>query len=539
MPWRGAEYDGEFPSLGWQVLDWCAEHLPSPRDPAKPLIFTDEQARQILRWFEIDPRSGRLRYRRGYSRRSKGWGKSPVEAAKCIAEFVGPVRFDGWDANGEPVGRPWGGADDPLPWVQVAAVSEDQTENTWSVVHYLLTENDGRAADDLRVDPGLTRCFLKDKPGARMEPVTAAAGSREGQPITYAALDETHLWTPRNGGVKLANTVRRNVGKMGGRSYETTNSFVPGEGSVAEGSWKAVRDGAPGVFADEVESPRQIGETPVSASAPDEVLEQALAVAYGASWWVDKRRLVAEIRDPDTKWEDACRFYFNWNTKGGGAAVASQRWAELIGAGEVPDGARIGLGFDGSISDDSTFLVGCTDAGKLFVVGAWERPRHDDGRPVKDWRVPRLEVGEAVRGAFGRWDVGRMFGDPPKWATELEVWAEEFRLPGKTVEERERVLAFDTYQTARFARAVDRFLTGVREGAVSHDGDARLTAHVEAAQLKKVKLAADESDQRTLYVLVKGEDGRKIDGAVAAVLAYEAAMTMPAPSNDDYFAVFL
>jgi hypothetical protein len=30
-----------------------------------------------------------------------------------------------------------------------------------------------------------------------------------------------------------------------------------------------------------------------------------------------------------------------------------------------------------------------------------------------------------------------------------------------------------------------------------------------------------------MYVIVKGDDGRKIDAAIAAVLAYEAAMTMP------------
>jgi hypothetical protein len=173
------------------------------------------------------------------------------------------------------------------------------------------------------------------------------------------------------------------------------------------------------------------------------------------------------------------------------------------------------------------------------VIGAWERPRHDDGRPLKDWRVPRVEVGEVVRAAFARWSVGRMFGDPPKWATELEVWADEFRQPGATVEERERVLPFETYQDAKFSRAVDRFLTGVREGSVTHNGDQRLTAHIEAARLKKVRSASDETDLRTRYVLVKGDDRRKIDGAVAAVLAYEAAMTMPVTSSGESFAIVL
>lgn len=521
------------------MLDWFHAVLPSPRDPTEPLVFTDEQALGIVEWYRLDV-SGRRTYRRGYSRRSKGYGKSPVEAAKAIAEFAGPVRFDGWDADGEPVGRPWGTQGDPLPWVQIAAVSEDQTDNTWSVLWYFLTENDGAAADDLRIDPGLTRCFLRDRPGAKCEPVTAAAGSREGQPVTYGVLDETHLWTPRNGGVKLARTLRRNVAKMDGSSFETTNSFVPGEGSVAEASYKAVRQGVAGVFADETEAPRSVGGVLVTEDAPPEVLREAFLAAYGDSadargGWAPIDRFVAEVRDQP--WEDTCRFNLNWNTKSGSSAIDMTRWAQLVAkdaAGvdmaDVPDGARIGLGFDGSISDDSTFLVGCTVDGVLFEVGAWERPRHDDGRPVKEWRVPRLEVGAAVREAFGRWDVGRMFGDPPKWATELESWAEEFRLEGRTVEDRERVLPFDTNQHSKMARVVDRFITAVREGAVTHIPGRpvdRLSAHIAAATLQKVRVNAPDDDGRTMFVFVKPDDGRKIDAAVAAALAYEAATTMP------------
>lgn len=519
MPWK-PEHPDDFPTLGWGVLDWWADLFPSPRDPAEPFVLTDSQARGVLEWFRLDPLTGRRVYRRGYSRRSKGRGKSPIEAGKAVAEFAGPVRFGGWDASGQPVGVPWGGPGDPLPWVQVAAVSEGQTDNTWSVVYYFLTENDGELADALRVDAGLTRCFLRDKPGAKLEPVTAAAGSREGQPITYGVLDETHLWTPRNGGVKLARTIRRNVAKMNGASFETTNSFIPGEGSVAEGSHRSVQAGTAGVYVDDREAPREVGGVPVTLDAPDGVLRAALAEAYEDAWWVDLDRLVQEIRDPETKWRDSERFFFNWNTKGGGLAVDGEQWAKLADPGRVVAGSeRVGLGFDGSISDDTTGLVGCTADGFLWVAGCWERPRFDDGRPDRGWTVPRLEVGSAVRSAFAAWTVGRMFGDPPRWATELESWAAEFG--------DETVMAFDTNQRSRFARAVDRFLTAVRSGTLSHADDERLTAHVLAAALEKVRSAADEADGRTMHVLVKPEDGRKIDLAVAAVLAYEAAMTMP------------
>ena len=348
MPWRGPQHDNDFPSIGWALLDWF-DVLPSPRDPSKKLRFTDEQAMQIVNWFAVDPTTSKLVYNRGYSRRSKGWGKSPIEAAKVIAELAGPVRFDGWDADGEPVGRPWGGPGDPQPWVQVGAVSEDQTDNTWSVVYYFLTENDGAAADELKIDPGLTRCYLRDRPGAKLEPVTASAGSREGQPITYGALDETHLWTPRNGGVKLARVMRNNAAKMGGRTYETTNSFERGEKTVAENSFKAVQNGHPGIFADEVEAPSEINGLPVDVEASDEVLLAALKAAYGDASWVDPGRLVEHVRDPDTPWSDSARFFFNWNQdailEGDVGPIDLGSWDSLTEAEStpLPEGVRWAL----------------------------------------------------------------------------------------------------------------------------------------------------------------------------------------------------
>jgi len=402
MPWRGPDAEGELPSLGWQLLDWL-EQLPSPRDPSKPLRFTDEQALQLVQWFTIDPQRGKLVHRRGYSRRSKGWGKSPVEAAKVIAELAGPVRFAGWDSDGNPVGRPWGGPGDPQPWVQVGAVSEDQTDNTWSVVYYLLTENDGAAAADLGIDAGLTRCFLRNRPGAKLEPVTASAGSREGQPITYACLDETHLWTPRNGGVKLARTLRRNVAKMNGRSYETTNSFVRGEQSVAEGSHKAVQQGAAGVFSDEVEAPIAIDGDGIGPESPDEHLRRALKVAYGDSWWADIDRLVSDIRDPDSDWEDSCRFFFNWNRDAvevvpdgpipladwdfiidGGSTVVAEtavvavdkdsEWYQASVVGERPDGLHHGGTLVANMNL-TAFLAGLSEACAALGVSTVAVPK--------------------------------------------------------------------------------------------------------------------------------------------------------------------
>lgn len=428
------QHADDFPSLGWALLDWYAAFLPSPRDPAEPLQLVDDQALGIVEFYRLHPVTGARIYRRGYDRLSKGKGKSPKAAAWAIGEFAGPVRFDGWDAHGQPVGRPWGTMGDPRPWVQIGAVSEDQTDNTWSVIHYFLTENDGHAADALGIDAGLTRCFLRGIPGAKMEPVTAAAGSREGQPLTANLLDESHLMVPSNGGVRLASTMRRNAAKMGGTSYETTNSFVIGRDSVAESSYNAVRKGSPGIYADEVEAPHEINGVAVNESAPDEVLLEALRVAYGDSYWVDLPRLVADTRDPSNKWEDSARFFFNWNQRdtAGWSVVSRSDWMARAGdAGPLaskgfaalsvgPDMAMSALSFaalrvDGLLQVETAHHA----PGTAWTIEACKRAQADTGSPIiVDPRSPTAGIIEQLKAA----GVKLRLVTTPEWIEACAAW---------------------------------------------------------------------------------------------------------------------
>lgn len=509
------------PTLGWGVLEWMAAYLPSPRDSSQPLVLTDEQAEYVLAWYAVD-KAGRFLYRRSISERAKGWGKSPLHGAICLAELgagaaddSAPVLFDGWRGK-EPVGRPWGTKGSPAPWVQIAAVSEDQTDNTYSALYEMLVANDHKAARDLRIDDGKTRLYLIGRPG-RLEPVTASAGSREGQPITHGLLDETHLYTRRNGGVKLAASIRRNAAKMGARTMETTNAPVLGEGSVAEQSGSAVDRGFSGILWD--------AKRPTAEPEPDwtdEQLRAALVEVYGDSWWVDIDRILLDVRDPATDWNDALRFFFNIRAAGESKAIDPKLWDQRADPHEVAPKTYIGLGFDGSVSGDATVLRGCTTDGYSFIVGAWERP---DG--VDDWSVPRHEVHDRIAWAFDYYSVGRMYCDPPKWWTEIEQWIAKY---GKDRDDKPRVRALDTFASSRFAPAVDRWMTSLREGTHTHDADEMTTRHVRATHKERVRVNAPELDGRTLYKLTKGSgtDRGRIDACIADVLALEAAMTMPA-----------
>lgn len=474
-------------------------------------------------------------FRRGVLVGPQKLGKGPHTAAHVCNEGAGPALFAGWAGAddgyacsdwgcrcgweyayepGEAMGMPW-----PTPLIQITAVSEDQTENIYDALRPMI-EN-GPLADLI---PKTGEEFIRLPGGGRIDTVTSSAMSRLGQRITFAAQDECGLWTKLNKMSKVADTQFRNLSGMGGRASLTTNMWDPTEKSVAQVEFESTdqdiyrqcRRPPRNLRYDKVEQRRKIHRIVYPADCLRE-----------NGGHVDLASIEAEAasifkKDP----AQAARFYGNIPAASGGKAIDIDVWTAK-GTGVKPDlGARIGVGFDGSISNDSTYLVGCTADGVIFEIGRWERPLQG-GVPDKSWRVNRTEVDAKVRQVFERYQVGRMFGDPPKWTTELEGWADGFRLPDGTKEERERVLAFDTNQPARFSRAVDRFVTGLTEGTLTHCNDERLTEHVLAPVRRMIRATADADDQRQLFVFEKPEDGSKIDGAVAAVLAYEAAMTMP------------
>jgi hypothetical protein len=162
--------------------------------------------------------------------------------------------------------------------------------------------------------------------------------------------------------------------------------------------------------------------------------------------------------------------------------------------------------------------MGCTADGHIFTIGAWSRPEN----APNGWRIPRAEVHRAVAGAFDRYDVGLMFADPPKWWSEIDEWAAKYG--------DETVLACDTNSARRFAPLCDRFSTAVAEGVISHDDNVLLTRAIAACARKLVRLRDDPEDGRTRFVVTKS-DTRKIDRAVAAILALGAAEAMPAPPS--------
>lgn len=487
-------------SLGWDVLDWGHAHLAQPDGEmaGRPWEWRNWQVRWTVWWYAVDE-TGRLLFDRGQMVLPKGGGKSPEVAAESCCELGAPVVFDGWDAQGRPVGKPH-----PSPWVQVAAVSEDQTVNTMSLVLAMLREGD--AADVIPgLDLGLTRIYTTN---GRLEPVTASAPSREGQRLTAAVLDETHLWLPSNGGTRLAATIRRNLGKMRGRSIETTNTWRAGEDSVAESTSQAADLAAEGRTR-RARILRMHPRATVPDLADEDELRRELGRLYADMPWIDLDRIVSEIYDPNTDPGDARRFYLNEVTSADDALVTASQWDACQVPDRLGDGDAVTLGFDGGRTDDATALVACRVGDRLFEpLGVWERPAQ-----VRDWEVDREAVSEAVHGAFLRFRVLGFYADVALWESYIDAWSAQYRGRLKVKASPQSAIGWDMRSRAQIAtRGTERLAAAIRDGQVRHSGDPVLRRHVLNVRRRPNR-----------YGISFGKESRespnKVDGFAAAQLA--------------------
>lgn len=516
-------------TLGWGVLLWASQYVVQPdgERAGERWRFTREQVRYVLWLYALDER-GRFVYRGSTLRRSKGWGKSPLAALLCLVEFLGPVRFSRWVAPGEfcptcrgphdagenhPIGKRVGS-----PWIQIAATSYAQTANTFEMIRGMLVASPAKAHYGLDVGKTIIQ-FSDGRPG-KIEPVTASSESLEGGRPTFAIFEEPHHWTESTGGHKVARTVRRNLGKIAGgqaRAVEVTNAHDPGRNSVAQGSYEAMLSAREERRDDDYLY--DCREAPAGVDLADEdALRAALVVAYGDSSWVDLDRVVSEIYDTRNPVEESRRFYLNHVVASSDAWVRPDQVDAIVGDHEVPDGAMIALGFDGSKSRDATALVACDiETGHAWALGVWERP---DGPEAEHWAVPTDHVDEVVRSAFEKYDVVALFADVAYWQSHVDQWAERYRDvlavkagPGHSV-------AFDMRSRTRdFTRAAESTAAAIADGTFTVSGSgpegSALVRHLKNARRRPNAHGVGIGKETR-------ESERKVDAAVSLVIAREA-----------------
>lgn len=523
--WSGPLFDGHKCSLGYGIVDWLQTYAcHGPGDvQGDPLDFAaDPEVEQfIIDAYELDPETGRRIKSKVVYSAPKGRAKSETAGLLGVAEALAEVRFDGWDADGQPVGRPV-----RSPFIRCLATEEGQAGNTFQNIAYVMSEWGPDVHPDVyggitgaKQYQSATALYMPD--GGECRSSSSGAASKDGGKETFLVPDEVHLYVLRELRDMYA-TAMRNLGKR--RAAEpwallTTTACRLGEQSVWEVIEKQWKKGELGpdwlVHHNEARGKIDILDR-------DRTLRQ-LRDVYGSAMdpetgWMTPERVYSDMLDPTIcrDEQEAARYYLNRSMAGSDAWIAktvherqevgSEAWVKRFGPEPrvVEPGEAITMGFDGSINDDSTVLRGCCMSdGYLFKIGVWEKP---EGAAGAGWQVPRIEVLDKIRWAMGHYNVVRGYFDPHEWRSDISSLGIEFG---------DRVVEFATSSDNLMSKALDMLHTDLTLGTAWHDSDPVASNHYGNAYAwhkGKARLVRKEYPNSP----------RKIDSVVGDALAYKA-----------------
>ena len=474
------------PSLGETAAEWMHDSLVyGPGDlQGQPFRLDEFQREFVDDLYRFDPKTGRRVVRRALLGVAKGNAKSELEAAIDLFELHGPCVLIQSDGRWFPIRR-------AAPDIPVAAASYEQADLVFGAARIMCEPISG----ELDVfDKEIQR---KDGTG-RMYRVAAVAGTNDGLRPTSVSIDELHEWTGNKKRVYLILT----NGLMKRQDAFELSVTTAGDPDTSELLFNLYEYGKR-VAAGDVDDPSFLMhwyEAPEGLDINDpEELREAIAAGNPGSW-IDPERIAARYeidRIPEHEFE---RYSLNRWVTSGQSWLPAGVWDDCESHVDVEAGTQIVAGFDGSYNNDSTALIGCTLEGHLFEIAVWERPE-----AAVEWRVPRSEVDAAVTGMFGTFDVVELACDPARWNLYMDEWVERFGA--------DRVIEFpNTRQRMRPATA--KFYDASVAGLLSHDGSSTLGRHVHNATIKEIPGG---------YVIQKDHPNRKIDAAIAAVMAYDRA----------------
>lgn len=346
---RGADGGWLLPehTLGWDFLAWCGYWLRDSK-ARTPWKWTLEQARFWLWFYALDD-EGRPLHDNAVLQRLKGWGKDPMAAGGAVASCFAPLTFDHWDPRtGEPVGR-----EEPNAWVQVCAVSQEQTKNTMKLPPGLIPMETRR---HYGIQLGKLNMYaLGDS--RQIEAVTSSPLALEGGRPTFLIRNETQNWNSSNGGHDMDGVLSGNAAKsadgVNAKMLDICNAYRDGEDSVAQRvreAWEGTQ-GDPdspdkglrpkymdfGLLYDSIEAAPDIPMT-------EESIPKVIADVRGDSDWLSTRRILKEIINPKNPVSESRRKWFNQCQAPEDAYVTSQEWdANEHPELELGDGEAIAL----------------------------------------------------------------------------------------------------------------------------------------------------------------------------------------------------
>jgi len=496
------------------VCDFIEQNLVfGPGDlRGQPAVLDDEKRALVWRMYEIYPRghalAGRRRFKRCAVSLAKGLAKTEYAAwiVACELHPEAPVRCVGWNKNGTPIGGP---VNDP--YIPMVAYTEEQSDELcYGTLKVILEE--GPLRDDF--DIGIERIMRRRGDGKAVS-LSTSPNARDGARTTFCVEDETHWWTlPRlkqAHQTMAANLPKRKIADPW--SLEITTAPEPGAGSVAEATMEYAQAVADGRVTDSRMFFFHRQASDEHDLDTEEGAKAAVIEASGtAAVWRDIDAIVELWRDPTTDRQYWERVWCNRLVKSSSKAFNVADWKALAVKRDRPVKELVTLGFDGAQFHDATGLVAThVETGYQFVLGVWECPPNR-----QEWKIPEDEVDDAVCSAFDRYDVWRMYADPPYWQAWIAKWAGQFG--------NEKVIEWWTNRRKQMTYALEAFNTGIKGGSISHDGHEALTRHIGNACKKDLPQRDDEGRMLWLIRKERSDSPNKIDLAMAAVLSWRARM---------------
>ncbi len=492
----------KFPTKGLRVIRWIESHccFTDDRWAGKPFRLLPWQKQLILDMFEQvwDEELGRWRrrYRTVYVGVPKKQGKTELAAAiSCWFLF---------------------GSGEPSPNIIAAASAEDQADLVFNAACAMVEGTERFAPLRDLAEVWAKEITLPGQRNARIRKIAANGGKFDGKRLLLGVCDELHEWQTPNqrkmyGMIRGAFATREEPMQL---IITTAGEDTGDEDEDAVAPWLSLYRYGRKLEAGEVQddafmfrwwmAPADCNHRDRSIWASPSV-NPSFGVTVREAFYADE---VSKRTESDFR-----RYYLNqpqetlniWLEHGTWEACRSQQPFEL------QKGVRTYLGWDASTKRDSTAVVVAQWVeGRLRVKPrVWERPILPGNVPDPNWKVPRNEVVEYVTGIYEQYDVVAGGYDPAfiSWIAE-------------DLEARGLALFEFPQNDTRMVPATQALYEMIIDKQLEHDGDPVLTRHIKAAKVKRVGRGGER--------LVKSETGRKIDAAIALVMAVGMA-TGPDP----------
>jgi phage terminase large subunit-like protein len=470
--------------------DFFPRYLTHAKGPAAGTAFKLEAwQRRFVEEFSRVNGGGERIYKRGLLGVARGNGKSPLAAGLALRELV--------CARDEPD-------------VILAAAARDQARVVFEYARGLLASSP--LADVLQVGRHEIRNPLN---GGVLRTVSADGFVAHGLNPSAVIIDELHAWHT-NKQHELFDALDTAVHKRPGAFWLVITTAGHDKlsllGRLYANMLAALElDEKPGFVVGSDEFNGVLMHWYGAAEDAD-ADDRKLWRAVNPASFVTTEALRKQRNSPSMSRSTFARLHLNaWIAPDAERWIATDSWERLAGKVEIPDGATVFVGADGSRSYDTTAVAWASKApdGRVDVACRIFSVRDDVPHHVlhSGGTIDFGDVEGFLLELASRYDVREVRFDPRFLERSMEVLAA--RLPGSAV------APVEPYTNAH-RQALAALERTVLEGTLRHGGDPAVSQQVLAA-------ACDRFDNGDALRLRKLDRTRPIDAAVALALAVQGA----------------